>query len=122
MPSIPVMAIGCLVVRPPHGHQQTRLTQHAKQAIPSHRNTLLPERRSNQVMQLARANTGLSCPMATHQRQRALHVSLPPLLTMPCLVVGLATDPKVLASPCYAYTCQALREDLPEGFFTTRTP
>lgn len=60
--------------------------------------------------------------MATHQRQRALDVSPSPLLTMPCLIIGLATDPNVLASPCHAYACQALREDLPEGFFTTRTP
>jgi hypothetical protein len=39
------------------------------------------------------------------------------------LVVSLAAHPYVLTSPGHAQPFdEALREDLPEGFFTTRTP
>jgi hypothetical protein len=45
------------------------------------------------------------------------------LLAMAGLVVRLSTNAEMSASPCHAYALEApLREGLPEGFFTMRTP
>lgn len=74
-------------------------------------------------MQLAGANAWLPRPIPAYQRYCLCIVCQVLLLTMAGLVVRLPTDAKMEASPCHAYAFEApLREDLPEGFFTMRTP
>lgn len=74
-------------------------------------------------MKLARPEPRLAGAVAAHQSQRLGMLGLSSLMTALSLVERLATDAEMAASPCHAYAFEApLREDLPEGFFTTRTP
>lgn len=117
------MAIGCLVICPPHGNQEPSITKDAKQSVPSHRYPRCLQCRPDQTVELAGADAGLSRPIATHQGDRPCALDQLPLLAMAGLVVRLSTNAEMSASPCHAYALEApLREGLPEGFFTMRTP
>ncbi len=61
-----VMAVGCLVIRPPHRNQEPGITKNAKQAVPPHRDPRCLQCWSDQTVELAGADTGLTRPMATH--------------------------------------------------------
>lgn len=74
-------------------------------------------------MQFASTDARLATAIASNELNCLSLVRYLSLLTPPGLVVRLATDTEVSASPGHAYAFQApLREGLPEGFFTTRTP
>lgn len=75
------------------------------------------------MVQLSRAQPGLANPPIAYQ----LHHRLRPALTLSvaplALVVRLPAQPHMAASPHHAQPLdEPLREDLPKGFFTTRTP
>lgn len=75
------------------------------------------------MVQLASTHARLPRAAVADQGQRAGIVCTPALLAMIGLVVSLSTYAEISASPCHAYAFEApLREDLPEGFFTMRTP
>ena len=79
--------------------------------------------RWNQVVQLTRAKPWLMQTPQLHQFQNPLALRLFQCPTMLPLVVCLSADSHVTASPRHAQPCDGLlREDLPAGFFTTRTP
>lgn len=118
-----MMAVRCLVVRPAIRHKQARVAQHVEHRITPQLDALALQRLAQQVVQFARAQSGLAHPLLPdqpHHRFGAFMVSGRPVLA---LVVRLAADAHVMASPGHAQPLnEAVREDLPEGFFTTRTP
>ena len=66
---------------------------------------------------------GLTHALLAHQLNYRLRIRLAISLAPPALVVRLAAVAHVLASPLHAqHRDEVLREDLPKGFFTTRTP
>ena len=74
-------------------------------------------------MQLARADAWLTHALLAHQLHHRLRVREAIGLAAPALVIRLPAMAHVLASPLHAQPCdKVLREDLPKGFFTTRTP
>ena len=74
-------------------------------------------------MQLAGAQPGLPQALLTHPFQHPLTTLLSLCLAAKPLVVSLSADPHVTASPGQAQAFDgSLREDLPKGFFTMRTP
>lgn len=74
-------------------------------------------------MQLARADPWLAQPHATHKLDDRLRTLTAIFVLLQLLVVRLAADTPIPASPRDAQLRdELLRKDLPEGFFTTRTP
>jgi hypothetical protein len=100
-----------------------RLAQHVEHRVAPDPNTQFAQRLSQHVMQLARAQPRLSNTLPVHQSNHgsgAIATSLLPLLP---LVVRLTAHADMAASPCHTQPLdELLREDLPEGFFTMRTP
>lgn len=117
------MAVGRLVVCPPCRHQQACLTKDIEQAVTSQGDSRRLQLWLDQVVQLAGSNPWLPRTASADQRQRLGLVNLPSPLTVTGLIERLPTDAEMAASPCHAQVLETpLREDLPEGFFTTRTP
>lgn len=72
---------------------------------------------------LARSQARLANAMIAYQHQHRLGSALALGVALLILVVRLAALPHITASPRHAQPLdEPLREDLPEGFFTTRTP
>ena len=75
------------------------------------------------MVKLASAQPGLAHTPITHQLDHRLASTLSLGVTPLALIVGLATYPHMSASPLDTQSLdELLREDLPKGFFTTRTP
>ncbi len=75
------------------------------------------------MMQLARPQSGLTQPYLPYSLHDFLSPCFPASVTITGLVMCLPADANVAASPGNAQPRdEVLREDLPEGFFTTRTP
>ena len=75
------------------------------------------------MVQLARSQPRLAHPSITHQLHHSLGTALALGVALLTLVIRLAAVPHVAASPRHAQPLdEPLREDLPKGFFTTRTP
>lgn len=73
LPSEAVMAVGCLVICPPHRNQKPGITKDTKQAVPSHRYPRCLQCRPDQTVELAGADAWLTGPIAT---------VIPPLLAV----------------------------------------
>jgi len=83
----------------------------------------LLQRLLEQVVQLACAQPRLAQAHRTHKLDHRVRTRTALLLMLQLLVVGLAADAPMAASPRHAQPRdELLREDLPKGFFTTRTP
>ena len=75
------------------------------------------------MVQLARSKAWLMQPLGANQLNHPLVALAPLVVTAQPLVIRLPTDAHMAASPANAQAFdELLREDLPEGFFTTRTP
>ena len=123
MASEAVMAVGGLVVRPPWLYQHVRVAQHVQQRIAPQAGLGLLQRLLEQVMQLACTQSGLAQADLAHQLDHLVAARMALLLVLQLLVVGLAADAPMAASPRHTQPWdELLRKDLPEGFFTTRTP
>jgi hypothetical protein len=97
--------------------------QQIEQRIPANLEAGLSQGWGEQMMELPGAQPWLPQALLTHQFQHPLTPSLPLRLAAKPLVVSLSADPHVMASPGHAQAFDgSLREDLPKGFFTTRTP
>ena len=65
----------------------------------------------------------LTHALLAHQLHHRLRIREVIGLSAPALVVRLTAVAHMLASPLHAQPCdEFLRENLPKGFFTTRTP
>ena len=74
-------------------------------------------------MQLARSNPGLAQPLGAHQFNHPFVALAYLVLAAQSLVIRLSAHADMAASPANAQALdELLREDLPKGFFTTRTP
>lgn len=123
MTSEAVMAVGGLVVRPPGLNQHVSFAQHVQQCIASQTRVGLLQRLLQQMVQLARAQPGLAQAHRANELDHRVRTGTALLLVLKLLVVRLAADAPMAASPRYAQPREELlREDLPKGFFTTRTP
>ena len=105
------------------GHEQAGVAQHIEQGVAPHLDARLLQGLAQHVMQLACTHAGLTHTLLPHQLHyglctlHAMRVSLTPL------VVRLPAHAHVLAGPADAQSLhEPLLKDLPEGFFTTRTP
>jgi len=97
--------------------------QHVQQGIAPKAGVGLLQRLREQVVQLARTQAGLAQANTAHKLDHGVGTRTVLLLMLPLLVIGLAADAPMAASPRYAQPRdELLREDLPKGFFTTRTP
>jgi hypothetical protein len=97
-----------------------RRTEHR---IPAQTYSLALQRLLQQVVQLARADAWLTHALLAHQLHHRLRIREVIGLSAPALVVRLTAVAHMLASPLHAQPCdEFLRENLPKGFFTTRTP
>ena len=75
------------------------------------------------MVQFARPQSGLAQPPLTHPLHNDLGTALALDMSALALIEGLAAQPHMAASPRHAQPLdELLREDLPKGFFTTRTP
>ena len=75
------------------------------------------------MVQLARAYAWLAHALLAYQLHHRLRIRQAIGLAAPTLVVRLTAVAHMLASPLHAQPCdEVLREDLPKGFFTMRTP
>ena len=75
------------------------------------------------MMQLASAESRLANPVFVDQPYDRFGTLAPLDISLASLVVRLAAQAHMFASPRHAQPFdEVLREDLPEGFFTTRTP
>ena len=75
------------------------------------------------MVQLARAKAGLTQSLGENQLHHPLVALAHLVLAVQSLVIRLAAHADVTASPDNAQALdELLREDLPKGFFTTRTP
>ena len=73
--------------------------------------------------QLARDYAWLTHALLAYQLHHRLRVREAIGLAAPTLVVRLTAVAHMLASPLHAQPCdEFLRENLPKGFFTMRTP
>ena len=123
MTAQPVMAVGGLVIRPPGLNQHVGLAQHVQQRIAPQARVGLVQRLLEKMVQLARAQPWLAQAHGTHKLDHCVRTGTALLLVLQLLVVSLAADAPMAASPQHAQPRdELLREDLPEGFFTTRTP
>jgi len=74
-------------------------------------------------VQLACTQPGLPYTPISHQPHHRLAAILTLGMTPLALIVRLATHTHMAASPLHTQPLdELLREDLPKGFFTTRTP
>ena len=99
------------------------VAQHVKQRISPQLDARTLQRLAQHVVQLACAHPGLAHTLVAHQLHHGLCLLGALCLAPAPLVVRLAAQPHVLASPLHAQSLdERLIEDLPKGFFTTRTP
>ncbi|MBK4991802.1 DUF490 domain-containing protein [Pseudomonas sp. S36] len=76
-----------------------------------------------QVVQLSRSQAGLAHPDLLNKLNNTIRLARFAISNSVALVVSLPTDTQKLTSPSNAQSCDlALREDLPDRFFTTDTP
>src|SRR5437868_11101956 len=123
MTAKPVVTVRSLVIRPPRLYQQAGLAQHVKQCIAPESGLRLLQRLPEDVVQLARAYPRLAQPHAAHELYHHIRTLTALLMMLQLLVVRLAADAPMAASPRHTQPGdELLREDLPKGFFTTRTP
>ena len=75
------------------------------------------------MVQLARPKSGLAQPLGMNQLSHPLTALAQRVLAVQSLVIRLSAYAYMAASPANAQAFdELLREDLPKGFFTTRTP
>ena len=123
MPPEAMMAVGGLVICTTRRHQQACFSKHVKQTVAPQGDSCCPQPGRDQVVQLACTQPRLPHATIAHQRQCRGIGSVSPLMTVSSLIERLSADAEMTASPCHAYAFEApLREDLPKGFFTMRTP
>ncbi len=81
------------------------------------------QRFAQQMVKLARAQSGLANSLLAHQLHHRLGLARTLVVPLQALVIRLPAQPHVVASPDDVQPSdEALRKDLPKGFFTTRTP
>lgn len=115
-------ALSCLVIRPLGQHQQAMLPQDLKQPVSP---DLDPPIRlaMQQVVQLSRTQAGLAHPDLLNKLNDTIRLARLAISNSITFVVSLSADTQKLTSPGNAQSCDlALREDLPDRFFTTETP
>ena len=79
--------------------------------------------RSGTFADVGRRSAQLAHALLAHQLHHRLRIRQAIGLAAPTLVIRLTAVAHMLASPLHAQPCdEVLREDLPKGFFTTRTP
>ena len=123
MPAEAVMAVRGLVVRPPRRYQQVSLAQAVKQRISPEFDARSLPGWIQQMVQLARPQPRLAQPLGMHQIDHLAGLLPADLLALYPLVMRLPADAEVTASPAHVQALyELLRQDLPKGFFTTRTP
>ena len=77
----------------------------------------------SQMVQFACPQAGLPEPPLTHPLHNHLGTALALDMSALALIERLAAQTHVAASPAHTQPFnEPLREDLPKGFFTTRTP
>ena len=75
------------------------------------------------MVQLAGSKTRLAQPLAANQLNHPFVALAHLILANQSLVIRLSAHAEMAASPANAQAFdELLREDLPKGFFTTRTP
>jgi hypothetical protein len=75
------------------------------------------------MVQLARPKSGLSQPLGANQFNHPFVAFAHLVLAIQSLVIRLSAYADMVASPANTQAFdELLREDLPKGFFTTRTP
>lgn len=91
-------AIRRLVERAPGRHQQMHPLECAEQRIPPQLESSLGHRLTQQIVQLARADTGLTKTHFAHQLSHVDITLLTGLLSLNLLVVRLSADAQVTTS------------------------
>ncbi|GLC96291.1 hypothetical protein Tamer19_57000 [Cupriavidus sp. TA19] len=102
MASEAVMAVGGLVIRPMRLHKQPRRAQDIEQPITAHSDIRLLQRHLQHPLQFASAYARLA---QSHLGDQRANPGIPgglPKLTVAALVVCLAADAEVTASPANA--------------------
>ena len=123
VPTKPVVAVCRLVVRPLGCHEHVRLAQNVEQCIAPDLQFLGCKRVREQVVQFARPKSGLTKPLGANQLKHPFVALAHLVLAAQSLVIRLSADAHMAASPANVQAFdELLREDLPKGFFTTRTP
>ena len=123
MTAVVVVAVGGLVIGPLARHQQTPLAQQVEQGIAAQTRAGRLPLRMQEMVQLAGPQPGLADAHPLDGRHHLVGLHLPRLLALQARVVRLTADSPMTASPQHAQAFDALfLEDLPKGFFTTRTP
>ena len=75
------------------------------------------------MMQIARSKAWLTKPLGANQLNHPFVALAHLVLAAQSLVIRLSAGAHMAASPANAQAFyELLREDLPKGFFTTRTP
>lgn len=112
-----------LMVRPLRRDQQAGCTQQIEQTVPSQLDSRFNHSGLQQVVQLPCSQSGLA---QAHVPYPLDHFAVPfgtAAFTLVALVIGLAAQMDISAGPAHAQPLdEPLGKDLPEGFFTTRTP
>jgi hypothetical protein len=118
-----MMTVGGLVIRASRYNEQTRVTQEIEERIAPDLYATLTQGLAQHVLQLAGAYTRLAAAYG-HDRFEDVPIAIGHgMFARETLVVRLSAHAPVLASLAHAQACdEALREDLPKGFFTIRTP
>src|SRR5579864_6052609 len=114
-----MMAVGGLVVSPLGLHEHTRLPQDVEQLVSSDLHLHPSKVCTQQTVQLAGTEARLAKPDRLHQCHYRLGLLLKVPFSLATLVIGLAADAHVAASPLYAQSFDlTTRDSLPEDFFT----
>lgn len=122
MPVKAMMAVGCFVICPFHGYQESVFTQQAKQTITPY-SQCFTDLSVQQIVQLTRTDSRLTTPDSGNKIKNLSMVFLP--FSAPCVVLipCLPAVPQELAYARNGYFWgRTLREDLPGRFFTRLTP
>lgn len=118
-----VMAVGGLMVGTPWHDQLPCVAQEIEERITPDVQACLAHRLTQHVLQFACAHARLGAPYRHDRFEDALITLDQGMRAQQSLVLSLSAHAPVLASPAHAQAFDlSLREDLPEGFFTMRTP
>lgn len=115
-----MVALRRLVVSPLRHNQQTRRAQHIEQPVSPQPDAAPGERGAKQMMQFSCPQPRLAKPDVPHKRRYDSRLTTAARLALAALVIRLAADAHIAAGPVNAQLFDVLlRDDLPEGFFTT---
>ena len=118
-----VMTIGRLVVSALDRYKHTSMPEYLKQGVSPHCQPQFAHRSLQYFMQLARAQSRLLDTHLLNQVDHLLRFFRIGTLSAASLIIRLPAQAHVAASPRDSQPFdEVLLKDLPEGFFTTRTP